>query len=460
MALIDSDYYGDNPNNTTANMVALYREVDWLTNVISQVICSYLKQDGHEQHWIEIPPPDTAPGSSLYADMLIDWELNVFERLALALAMAPSIRPDALDFFFGLNGMIDRPFTEFGGVADRTFSGFVPTGQTLNFLISANNPEWRVHTMSILSSQHKLMAEQVTELLSVESGIPSLAGVYRLNDHWLNYFITGEQHRPELSTSFPAHPLDTPLEWSELVLEHNVMSQIDEIRAWLAHGNTLMQDWQLAKKVKPGYRAVFSGPPGTGKTLTAALLGKSTGREVYRVDLSMVVSKYIGETEKNLSRVFDAASYKEWILFFDEGDALFGKRTEASSSNDRHANQLTGYLLQKIEDFPGTVIVATNLKSNMDEAFTRRFQNMVHFTIPGPEERLQLWKNAFHNVCDLADDVDLNSIASDYQMAGGQIINVLRQCALTAIRRNERIVYQQDIISGIRNEFKKDNKLV
>lgn len=238
------------------------------------------------------------------------------------------------------------------------------------------------------------------------------------------------------------------------------MSQIDEIRAWLAHGNTLMQDWQLAKKVKPGYRAVFSGPPGTGKTLTAALLGKSTGRDVYRVDLSMVVSKYIGETEKNLSRVFDAASYKEWILFFDEGDALFGKRTEASSSNDRHANQLTGYLLQKIEDFPGTVIVATNLKSNMDEAFTRRFQNMVHFTIPGPEERLQLWKNAFHNVCDLADDVDLNSIASDYQMAGGQIINVLRQCALTAIRRNERIVYQQDIISGIRNEFKKDNKLV
>lgn len=104
MALIDSDYYGDNPNNTTANMVALYREVDWLTNVISQVICSYLKQDGHEQHWIDIPPPDTAPGSSLYADMLIDWELNVFERLALALAMAPSIRPDALDFFLVLTG--------------------------------------------------------------------------------------------------------------------------------------------------------------------------------------------------------------------------------------------------------------------------------------------------------------------------------------------------------------------
>ncbi|MGR5176444.1 ATP-binding protein [Vibrio parahaemolyticus] len=460
MGLLEGEFSRTVPDRTTANIVALYQEVDWLTHVISQVICSYLKQEGHEEHWIDIEPPPVHPGNSHYADIVIEWKLDVYERLALALAMAPAIRPDSLDFFFGLNGMIDRPFTEFGGVSDRTYSGFVPTGQTLNFLISANNPEWHARTLSILSSQHRLMAEQVTELLPTESGIPGLAGVYRLTEHWLNYFVTGEQHRPELSSSFPAHPLDTPLDWSELVLEHSVMSQIEEIRAWLSYGHTLMHDWQLAHKVKPGYRAVFFGPPGTGKTLTAALLGKSTGRQVYRVDLSMVVSKYIGETEKNLSRVFDAASYKDWILFFDEGDALFGKRTEAGSSNDRHANQLTGYLLQRIEDFPGTIIVATNLKRNMDEAFTRRFQNMVHFTMPGPEERLQLWKNAFHNVCELADDVELKQIANDYHLAGGQIINVLRQCALTAIRRNERTVYHQDLVTSIRQEFKKDNKLV
>jgi SpoVK/Ycf46/Vps4 family AAA+-type ATPase len=117
-------------------------------------------------------------------------------------------------------------------------------------------------------------------------------------------------------------------------------------------------------------------------------------------------------------------------------------------------------VLQKIEDFPGTVIVATNLKSNMDEAFTRRFQNMVYFTIPGAEERLLLWEKAFSNVCDLADDVSLTGIAEDYALAGGQIINVLRQCALTAIRRGEKVVYHQDIIDSIRTELKKDNKLV
>ncbi|BCQ34646.1 hypothetical protein ERHA55_22100 [Erwinia rhapontici] len=449
----------DVENQQQANNVnVLYREMTWLSQVINQVICSYLKQEGHERHWSDISPPELAKGTP-YADLIIGWQLSVFERLALVLAMAPSVKPNTLDIFFGLNSLIDRPFTEFGGVSDKAFSGFIPTGQTLNFLISGNDPDWRVYAQALFSNKHRLMAEQVTQLLSVDEGVPKWAGIYRLNEEWLHYFTTGERLRPELSASFPAHLLESPLEWDDLVLDSDVMAQIEELHAWLKHGQTLMHEWQLAKKVKPGYRAVFFGPPGTGKTLTAALLGKATQRDVYRVDLSMVVSKYIGETEKNLSRVFDAASYKEWILFFDEGDALFGKRSEVSSSNDRHANQLTGYLLQKIEDFPGTIIIATNLKTNMDEAFTRRFQSMVQFAIPGPKERLQLWQNAFHGACDLAEDVNLPAIADRYEVAGGQIINVLRQCALTAIQRGERRVTQDDIVASIRQEFRKDNKI-
>jgi hypothetical protein len=440
------------------NVIVLYRELAWLSLVINQVICSYLKQEGHERHWLDIPPPDLAKGTP-YADLVIEWQLSTFDRLGLVLAMAPSVKPETLDIFFGQNGLIDRPFTEFGCVCDKAFSGIIPTGQTLNFLISANNPDWCIHTHAILSNKHRLMAEQVTQLLAVEEGVPKWAGIYQLNEEWLHYFLTGERLRPELSASFPAHLLVSPLEWQDLVLDPEVMAQIEELHAWLKYGHTLMDEWQLAKKVKPGYRAVFFGPSGTGKTLTAALLGKVTQRDVYRVDLSMVVSKYIGETEKNLSRVFDAASYKAWILFFDEGDALFGKRSEVSSSNDRHANQMTGYLLQKIEDFPGTVIIATNLKTNMDEAFTRRFQSMVQFTMPGPQERLQLWQNAFNGVCELAGDVNLPSIADKYEVSGGQIINVLRQCALTAIQRDKRIVNQDDIIASIRQEFKKDNKM-
>lgn len=442
----------------TINLRVLNRELNWLEKIIAQVIRSYLKQEGHEQHWHNIPTPELE--ESVYADFVFNGELNKYDRIALALAMAPCIRPELLDVFFGLNGLYERSFSEFGGMTDKAFSGFLPTGQTLNFILSANDPEDRLNVMAILDPAHRLMAEQVLNLQQVDANIPAWSGVLSLSEQWLHYFITGEKVRPELSSAFPANPISSPLDWSGLILNHSVMTQIEEIKSWLTHGDTLMQDWNLAKKIKPGYRALFYGPPGTGKTLTAALLAKSTGREIYRVDLSMIVSKYIGETEKNLARVFDAAAYKNWILFFDEADALFGQRTAANNSNDRHANQQTGYLLQRIEDFPGVVILASNLKSNMDEAFTRRFQSMIHFPMPCAEERLALWRQAFSGTCDLSNDVDLTKIAADYELAGGAIINVLRHCALAAIERGSKYVKNQDILMGIRQEFRKDNKTI
>lgn len=448
---------GDSYNPST-NLQALQHELTWLERIIAQVIRSYLKQEGHEQRWQDIPVPEL--GDSVYANFVRTCELDKHSRIALALAMAPSLRPELLDIFFGLNALYDRGFSEFGGVADKAFSGFLPTGQTLNFILSANDPDERLKVMAILNPSHRLLAEQVLTLQSVDTNLPAWGGVLSLSYQWLHYFITGEKVRPELSTEFPAHPIASPLDWSNLILSYNVMAQIQEIKAWLTHGETLMHEWGLAKKVKPGYRALFYGPPGTGKTLTATLLAKSTCREIYRVDLSMIVSKYIGETEKNLARVFDAAAYKNWILFFDEADALFGQRTATSNSNDRHANQQTGYLLQRIEDFPGVVILASNLKSNMDEAFTRRFQSMIHFPMPSAEERLALWRQAFRGTCDLDNDVNLEKIAAEYQLAGGAIINVLRHCALAAIERGSKCVKNQDILTGIRQEFRKDNKTI
>ncbi len=446
------------------NAEVLSNELDWLGLVIDQAICSYLKQEGHEADWRDIPLPDietdTCNGIGVYGQLCLDWSLGQAERLLLALTLAPHLRPQLLDVFFGINGLTERGFSEFGGIVDKAFSGFIPTGQTLRFLLCADGMTHQTELMKLLSPLHRLMAEQVISLSSTEPGLPAGSGMLFLSDQWLHYLLTGEQVRPELNAAFPAHPLETPMEWCDLVLEHTVMEQIDEIKNWITHGQTLMQDWGLATKIKPGYRALFFGPPGTGKTLTAALLGKATGREVYRVDLSMIVSKYIGETEKNLARVFEVASYKSWILFFDEADALFGRRTEANSSNDRHANQQTGYLLQRIEDFPGVVILATNLKANMDEAFTRRFQAMIHFTIPGASQRLQLWKNAFEGGCELTPEVDLQKIAKEYELAGGAIINVLRYCALSAIGRGSRQINPDELRTGIRREFKKDNRTI
>jgi ATPase family associated with various cellular activities (AAA) len=451
-----------NGGAASSNLSALYAELDWLEAVIAQVVASYLKHDGHEQHWRDIAPPALEGNNSIYARQVREWALNDFERLALALSAAPHLRPECLDIFYGVNARTERSFTEFGGRIDKAGGGFMPTGQTLVFLLSGNDPQWRMEALGILSPQHRFASEQILgqEGAGTESGSPQLAATLCMSDQWLQYLLTGEKVRPELNPAFPARPITTPLAWPDLVLDHRVMAQVAEIRAWLTHGHTLMRDWGLEQKVKPGYRAVFYGPPGTGKTLTATLLGKTSGREVYRVDLSMIVSKYIGETEKNLGKVFDVATYKDWILFFDEADALFGKRTQANSANDRHANQQTGYLLQRIEDFPGTVILATNLKANMDEAFTRRFQAMIHFTMPDAPQRLQLWQNAFAGVCELASDIDFAKIATDHELAGGAIINVLRYCALAAISRNERKVLRADLVAGIKREFRKDNKSV
>jgi len=205
---------------------------------------------------------------------------------------------------------------------------------------------------------------------------------------------------------------------------------------------------------------LFYGPPGTGKTLTACLLGKSTGKDVYRVDLSMIVSKWVGETEKNLGRVFDMAENKDWILFFDEADALFGKRTDTKSSQERYANQEVAYLLQRTEDYPGTVILASNKKGNMDEAFIRRFQSIVYFPMPKPIERLKIWQKAFDCSLYLDEDIDLNKIAVDYEIAGGGIVNIVKYCAIKAAERNDKTVIENDLKDGIRKELLKEGKLL
>ena len=222
----------------------------------------------------------------------------------------------------------------------------------------------------------------------------------QMGKDFLSYLTTGAPFKPVFGSEFPAQRISTRMDWEDLVLEKESNDRIQEILNWIHYQKLILDDWGLGKVLKRGYRSLFYGPPGTGKTLTASLLGKTAGLDVYRVDISKVVSKYIGETEKNLGNIFDYAENKSWILFFDEADALFGKRTATSDSKDRYANQEVAYLLQRIEDFPGVVLLSTNLRSNIDPAFMRRFQSLVHFPVPSAPQRLRLWRQAFDRVDD------------------------------------------------------------
>lgn len=257
--------------------------------------------------------------------------------------------------------------------------------------------------------------------------------------------------------SEPTHPDATPistlLDWQDLVLDEQVRRDVEDIRTWIAHRDTLLESWQLRRRIDGGYRSLFLGPPGTGKTLTACLLGKSTNCPVHRVDLRRLMAKYADDTVKQLDEIFRAAEPNDWLLLFDEADALFGGRSEVTDAHDRYANREVAYLLQRIESYPGVVILASNLRSHMDDAFTRRFQSVIQFSMPTPEERFALWRNIFGEQSGrLADDVDIAALARDYELAGGGIVNVLRHACLRAIQRQPARITQQDLMDAVRRE--------
>jgi SpoVK/Ycf46/Vps4 family AAA+-type ATPase len=174
----------------------------------------------------------------------------------------------------------------------------------------------------------------------------------------------------------------------------------------------------------------------------------------------MVVSKYIGGTEKNLSLIFDESRIKNWILFFDEADALFGKRTGNTAANNSTSNLQVDFLLKEIERYDGAVILASTLRANMDEAFAGLFDVMIHFSMPTIEERYQLWRRAFSGQYSLSPEIDLHEIAEKHELSGGAIINILRFCALAAIRKKDTVVTKETLIKGIQREYKKEGKRI
>ena len=443
-----------------SNAKTITPELQWLTLVIENRMKLYWGRPGKYKNINDISPPDLSDDDSLYAQVVKHYNMSISERLILLLSLVPHIQPQLLDVFFVKNKDYDRGFTEFGGIKGQYHAGFIPTGETAAFLLAGNNLEERFNVLEFFSEDHFFMRFKILKLVNANLSEPYLSGVLTISAEYMNYFTSGVTHKPDYNINFPARLLHTELNWEDLVLDEQTLQQVKEIHDWIEHGNTMLNEWGMKKKIKPGFRALFYGPPGTGKTLAASLLGKSAGLDVYRIDLSMVVSKYIGETEKNLANIFDQAQNKKWLLFFDEADSLFGKRTQTSNSNDRHANQEISYLLQRIEDFSGVVILATNIKTNLDEAFTRRFQSMIYFAVPNAYQRKKLWENSFSEKTVFEKKINLEEIANKYELTGGAIINVSRHCSLMALKEQSNIIRLKDIIEGIRREYNKDGKII
>jgi SpoVK/Ycf46/Vps4 family AAA+-type ATPase len=248
-------------------------------------------------------------------------------------------------------------------------------------------------------------------------------------------------------------------DWDDIVVPGEVLAQLKEITAQVAHRHVVYQEWGFGKKLSRGrgMSALFAGPSGVGKTMAAEVMAHHLKLDLYRIDLAQVVSKYIGQTEKNLRAVFDAAERSGVILFFDEADALFGKRSEVKDSHDRYANIEINYLLQRMEDYRGLAILATNMKSFLDSAFMRRLRFIVDFPFPAFLQRMEIWRKAFP-VAAAVGELDLHAL-SRLEITGGNIRNIAVNSAFLAASEGVPISMEQ-VMRAARREYKKIDRMI
>ncbi len=403
---------------------------------------------------------DDARWSAVDACIGVADPLAMEEKIILLLALAPQLQPGYFERVIAEVLPEGGEFPEFGGVKGQQHRAMLPTGETAQFVIAGMDIGERLLVQRMFSDDGALAQHALLQVEFVKDGEPMMSGRLQPDEDWLERILIGQDASPVYSFEFPARRITTRMEWGDLVLHPQTMEQVEDIRLWTEHGSKILRDAVLSKKVKPGYRVLFYGPAGTGKTLTATLLGKEYGLPVYRIDLSQVVSKYIGETEKNLETVFTRAARKHWILFFDEADALFGKRTTVQSAHDKYANQEVAYLLQRIEEYDGLLILASNFKNNVDEAFLRRFHALIHFPMPGSAERHKLWTGCIPELLAPEDAIDWSGLAGQYEISGAGIVNVMQYAALRAFARSDDLLRLHDVMEGLRKEFRKEEKVM
>ena len=435
----------------------LIRCMEFLREVINQRLTLFFAKENTDS--LAYPSINLEQDQSPFNVFLINHEVNIEEFVILLLVLFPHIQPNLLDNVIQEYLPNGGEFPDIGGIKGDHHRGTMATGETALFFVAGNEVEKRMQALKYFAPDHFFSKENILLLGTVKDGEPRMSGKIILQPEYVDLFTTGSISQPVFGPDFPAKNISTKMDWDDLVLSDKTRKQIQDIKIWLDHNAYFMNDWGMDRKIKPGYRALFYGPSGTGKTLTATLLGKQFEKEVYRIDLSQVVSKFIGETEKNLEKVFNKAENKDWILFFDEADALFGKRSNVQNAHDKYANQEVSYLLQRVEDFAGLIILASNYKSNIDQAFLRRFNTIINFPMPDAEKRLELWRKSIPPKASLSENIDLTTIANRFELSGSSISGVIHYASLQTISRDSAVILKDDLMEGIKREYEKEEKI-
>jgi SpoVK/Ycf46/Vps4 family AAA+-type ATPase len=258
-----------------------------------------------------------------------------------------------------------------------------------------------------------------------------------------------------------ARKIEPKYTWDDIVLHPNQLTQLQDICKEAEYRDLVHQKWGFADKLSlgKGLNVLFSGASGTGKTMAAEVIAHQMQLDLYKIDLSQIVSKYIGETEKNLNRIFTAATNSNAILFFDEADALFGKRSEVQDARDRYANIEVGYLLQKMEEYEGIAILTTNLRINMDTAFERRLRFIIEFPLPDTKNRYLIWQQIFPKNAPCSPNLDLEFLAQNFEITGANIRNIALTAAFLAADGGG-VIEMLHLLRAIRREFQKMGQIL
>lgn len=414
--------------------------------ILQTALSLYFGQETRYKSLSEIP----LDGKELSA--VTGQNLTREEHIVLLLALMPHLNPQALDLFFVRNENLDRPYTEFGGWKGISHNGFLPTGETAAFLLTIGNPDNRLQVMQLFNKAHWFYRQNILRLEDQGKGEPFLSGKLCVSEEFLAKVLENGASGPGYGADFSAKCMTTPLDWEDLVVPADVLKELENISGWLQHGEEIRSSWNLEKYIRPGYRCLFYGPPGTGKTLAAALLGKQSGTEVCRIGLSVISSRYTGETIKILAEIFDLARQKNRILFFDEAERLCGKQPEDLTSASRINEEILADLLRRIEDFPGLVIMAASLQGDPDKRFLHHFQSVLHFPMPDRNARMKLWRQMIPEEWLQENKEDLLQTAAEAELSPGSMINVIRRCALALCRTAEKQVIPDILLKALFNE--------
>ena len=365
----------------------------------------------------------------------------------------------ALDDFTGIAFIASEEALELGG-AWQMFEIEIPVpdyGLRKQIWERCLNGKFSEEDVRALANKFKFTAGQIKDAIA---SAEKLAVLEEREDIIVEDLYNGCRAQSNQKLTALAKRIKPKYSWGDIVLPKEKKEQLKEVKNYIKNKGVVYHDWGFDDKLSlgKGLNILFSGASGTGKTMAAEVIASALKLDLYKIDLSMVVSKYIGETEKNLNRIFKEAEQSNSILFFDEADALFGKRSEVRDSHDRYANIEISYLLQKMEENEGIVIMATNLSQNIDDAFMRRMHFTIEFPFPEEEYRYKIWQSLFPEEAPLSEDIDFEFLAKRFKLAGGNIKNIIVSAAFLAAE-DSRSITMEHIVKAAKREFQKIGKV-